>query len=216
MEKGNPGPSSVAARVAARQRAPPPLAPAVAEPAVRGRRRGRGRGRGRGAQGRGGRDDAPSSPPPAAPLPTAVHLGDDPCEFIIRLRRAPRRRLRLPAPFVSVMEVEQPEMLRLRIRGCGISGTRVHVESRAPGVVYLGRGWKTFARIHSLTEGFTLHFKLVGEDLLSVKAFWGFGIRARCCEDSSSDSEGSSSSESDEEGSDSDDEGSSRRDDGSD
>src|SRR3954469_2805799 len=215
---GNPGPSSVAARVSARQRAPPPLAPMATEPTVRGRGRGRGRGRdrGRGRGARGGRIGAPSLPSPAAPFLPAVHLGDDPCEFIIRLRRAPRRRLRLPAPFASVLEVEQPETLNLRMRGCGISGTRVHVESRAPGVVCLGRGWKTFARIHSLTEGFTLHFKLVGEDLLSVKAFWGFGIRARCCEDSSSDSEGSSSSESDEEGSDSDDEGCSRRDDGSD
>src|SRR4051812_8493132 len=88
MEGGNPGPSSVAARVAARQRAPPPLAPAAAEPAVRGRGRGRGHGRGRG---RGGRVGAPASPPLAAPLFPAVHLGDDPCEFIIRLRRAPRR-----------------------------------------------------------------------------------------------------------------------------
>src|SRR3954466_10300238 len=214
MEKGNPGPSSVAARVSARQRAPPPLAPAAAEPAVRGRGRGRGGGRGRGA--RGGRVGAPASPPPAAPFLPAVHLGDDPCEFIIRLRRAPRRRLRLPAPFASVLEVEQPEMLNLRMRGCGIGGMRVHVESRAPGVVYLGRGWKSFARIHSLMAGFTLHFKLVGDDLLSVKAFGDFGTRARCCVDSSSDSEGSSSSGSDEEGSDSDDEGGGRRDDGSD
>src|SRR3954469_10383495 len=209
MEKGNPGPSSVAARVAARQRAPPPLAPAVAEPTVRGRGRGRGlgRGRGRGRGARGGQGGAPASPPPAAPFPPAVHLGDDPYEVIIRLRRAPRRRLRLPAPFADVLEAEQHETLRLRMRGCGISGTRVHVESRAPGVMCLGRGWKTFARIHCLMEGFTLHFKLMEGDLLSVKAFGDLGTRARCCVDSSSDSEGSSSSESDEEGSDSDDEG---------
>ena len=78
------------------------------------------------------------------------------------------------------------------------------------------RGWKTFARIHSLMEGFTLHFKLMEGDLLSVKVFGCFGTRAKCCVDSSSDSEGSSSSESDEEGSDSDDEGSGRRGSGSD
>src|SRR3954466_2052532 len=157
MEKGNAGPSTVAARVAARQRAPPPLAPVAAEPAVRGR----GRGRGRGARGRGGRGGAPASPPPAAPLLTVVHIGDDPCEFFVRLRLAPCRRLRLPAPFASAMEVEPPETLRLRMRGCEISGARVHVEFPAPGVMYLGRGWKSFARIHSLMEGFTLHFKLM-------------------------------------------------------
>ena len=37
MEKGNPGPSTVAARVAARQRVPPPPEPVVVEPATRGR-----------------------------------------------------------------------------------------------------------------------------------------------------------------------------------
>ena len=82
--------------------------------------------------------------------------------------------------------------------------------------MYLDRGWKTFARIHSLTAGVTLHFKLMEGDLLAVKVFGDSGTRARCCVDSSSDSEGSSSSESDEEESDSDDEGSGRRGSGSD
>src|SRR4051812_40847147 len=86
----------------------------------------------------------------------------------------------------------------------------------APDVMYLGRGWKTFARIHSLTEGLTLHFKLMEGGLLSVKFFGCFGTRARCCVDSSSDSEDSSSSGNDEEDSDSDDVGGGRQDDGSD
>ena len=102
------------------------------------------------------------------------------------------------------------------MRGCGISGTRVHIEFPAPGVLYLGRGWKSFARIHSLTEGFTLHCKLMEGDLLSVKVFGLFGTRTRCCMESSSDSEDSSSGGSDEEDSGSDDEGSRRQDDGSD
>ena len=146
----------------------------------------------------------------------AVHIGDDPCEFFVKLRRAPRRRLRLPAPFASAMELDPPETLRLHMRGCGISGTRVRVVFPAPNVMYLDRGWKTFARIHSLMEGFTLHFKLMEGDLLSVKVFGCFGTRAKCCVDSSSDSEGSSSSESDEEESDNDDESSGRRGGGSD
>ena len=40
MEKGNPGPSTVAARVAARQRVPPSPEPAVVEQDARGRGRG--------------------------------------------------------------------------------------------------------------------------------------------------------------------------------
>ena len=98
------------------------------------------------------------------------------------------------------MESDPPETLRLHMRGCGISGTRVRVAFPAPNVMYLDRGWKTFARIHSLMEGFTHHFKLMEGDLLSVKAFGCFGTRAKCCVDSSSDSGSSSSSESDEEG----------------
>ena len=53
---------------------------------------------------------------------------------------------------------------------------------------------------------------IVAGDLLSVKVFGCFGTRAKCCVDSSSDSEGSSSSESDEEDSVSDDEGVGRQD----
>ena len=114
------------------------------------------------------------------------------------------------------MELDPPETLRLHMRGCGISGTRVRVAFPAPNVMYLDRGWKTFARIHSLMEGFTLHFKLMEGDLLSAKVFGCFGTRARCCMESSSDSEDSSSGGSDEEDSGSDDEGSRRQDDGSD
>ena len=40
MEKGNPSPSTMAARVAARQRVPPPPELAVVEPTARGRGRG--------------------------------------------------------------------------------------------------------------------------------------------------------------------------------
>ena len=82
--------------------------------------------------------------------------------------------------------------------------------------MYHRRGWKTFARIHSLTEGLTLHFKLMEGGLLSVKIFGHFWTRARCCMESSSDDEDNYSSESGEEDNDNDDEGSGRQDDGSD
>ena len=114
------------------------------------------------------------------------------------------------------MEMDPPETLRLHMRGCGNGGTRVDVDFPAPRVMYLRRGWKTFARIHSLTAGLVLYFKLMEDGLLSVNVFGDFGTRLKCCVESSSDDEDSSSSESGEEDSGSDDEGSGRRDDGSD
>ena len=82
--------------------------------------------------------------------------------------------------------------------------------------MYLRRGWKTLARIQSLTAGFVLYFKLMEDGLLSVKVFGDLGTRLKCCVESSSDDEDSSSSESGEEDSGNGDEGSGRQDDGSD
>ena len=132
-------------------------------------------------------------PPPIVPPPMEGHVGDDPCELFVRLRRPPRCRLCLPTPFTSEMELDPPESLRLHMRGCWISGMRARVDFPAPHVMYLGRGWKTFAHIHRLMAGLTLHFKLMEGGLLSVKVFGCFGTRARCCVESSSDSEDSSS-----------------------
>ena len=69
-----------------------------------------------------------------------------------------------------------------------------------------------FARIHSLTAGLVLYFKLMEGGLLSVKVFGDLGTRLKCCVESSSDDEDSSSSGSDEEDSDNDDEGVGRQD----
>ena len=143
------------------------------------------------------------------PFPMEGHVGDQPREFFIRLRRPPRHRLRLPAPFAREMERDRPQSLRLHMRGCGNGGTWVDVNFPAPRVMYLHRGWKTFTRIHSLTVGLVLYFKLMEDGLLSVKAFGDFGTRLKCYVESSSDGDSddgsSSSSESDEEDSGADD-----------
>ena len=78
--------------------------------------------------------------------------------------------------------------------------------------MYLCRGWKTFARIHSLTAGLVLYFTLMEDGVLSVKVFGDLGTCLKCCMESSSDDEDSSSSGSDEEDSNSDDEGVKRQD----
>ena len=144
------------------------------------------------------------------PFPIEGHVGDQPREFFIRLCRPPRRRLRLPALFARDMGRDPPQALRLHMRGGGNGGTRVDVDFPAPRVMYLHRGWKTFARIHSLTAGLVLYFKLMEDGLLSVKVFREFGTRLKCCVESSSngdsDDGSSSSSDSDEEDSGADDE----------
>ena len=140
------------------------------------------------------------------------HVGDQPREFFIRLRRPPHRRLHLPTPFAREMELNPPYTLSLHMRGCGNGGTRVDVDFPAPHVMYLRREWKTFARAHSLSEGHVLQFTLMENGLLSVKVFGHLGTRLGCCAESSTDNETSSSGNSDEENSDNDDEGSRRED----
>ena len=127
------------------------------------------------------------------------NVGDQPLEFIISLYKPPHGRLRLPTPFARVMELEQPRALRLHMRGCGNGSIRVDVAFPGPHVTYCRRGWKTFARAHSLSEGDVLHFKLMEDGFLSVKVFGSSGARLGCCAESSTDDESSSSSDSDEE-----------------
>nr|XP_020156988.1 B3 domain-containing protein Os03g0212300-like [Aegilops tauschii subsp. strangulata] len=127
------------------------------------------------------------------------HTDDQPLEFIIRLHKPPRGRLCLPTPFARVMELEQPRALRSHMRGCGNGGMWVDVDFPAPHVMYLRRGWKTFARAHSLSEGHVLQFKLMESGLLSVKVFGFLEARLGCCVESSTDDESSSLSDSDEE-----------------
>ena len=105
------------------------------------------------------------------------------------------------------MDLDPPQTLRLHMRGCGTGGMRVDVDFPTLLVMYLCRGWKTFARIHSLTVGLVLYFKLMEGGLLSVKVFGDLGTRLKCCVESSSDDEDSSSSGSDQEDSDNGDEG---------
>ena len=76
---------------------------------------------------------------------------------------------------------------------------RVGVDFPAPHIMYLRRGWKTFAHAHSLSEGHVLHFKLMESGLLSIKIFGRSGGPLGCCVESSTNNESSSSSDSDEE-----------------
>ncbi|KAE8769121.1 l-ascorbate oxidase-like protein [Hordeum vulgare] len=97
------------------------------------------------------------------------------------------------------MEAAMPPVLWLRGHGCSHGSMQAHVEYRKRHSMLLGRGWKAFARAHSLEDGHTLHFKLTKGDMLSVKFYGRSGVCLGCCEERSSGAECPSSSDSDEE-----------------
>ena len=87
-------------------------------------------------------------------------------------------------------------MVRGRGRGRVLAADMEFLETHFK---FLRRGWKTFARAHSLAAAYILHLKLMDTTLLSIKVFGRSGARLGCCAESSIDDESSSSSDSDEE-----------------
>ncbi|KAE8776486.1 L-ascorbate oxidase-like protein [Hordeum vulgare] len=81
------------------------------------------------------------------------------------------------------------------------------VEQSGPRLLFLGRGWKSFARAHSLWDGHVVRLKMMADNLLSIKIYESSGARLSCCEESSSGTESTSSREGDEDGTDGSDNG---------
>ncbi|KAE8812639.1 L-ascorbate oxidase-like protein [Hordeum vulgare] len=88
-------------------------------------------------------------------------------------------------------------MLRLRVHGCGNGAGPVTVEQPGPRLLFLGRGWKSFARAHNLWDGHVLHLKMMADNLLSVKIYGSSGAHLECCKERSSVTGSPSSRESD-------------------
>ncbi|KAE8769284.1 l-ascorbate oxidase-like protein [Hordeum vulgare] len=97
------------------------------------------------------------------------------------------------------MEAAKPPDLWLRAYGCSHGAMQVYVEYPKGCSVLLRRGWKAFARAHSLEDGHVLRFKLAEDNMLSVKFYGRSSVHLGCCKESSSNAECLSSSESDEE-----------------
>ncbi|KAE8811119.1 l-ascorbate oxidase-like protein [Hordeum vulgare] len=112
-----------------------------------------------------------------------------------------------PNACAKAMEKEKPPMLWLRLHGCGNGTVPVAVEHARPLLMFLGRGWKSFSRAHNLLDGHVLRFKMMADNLLSVKLYGSSGARLGYCEESSSGTDSPSSSWGDEEGSDGSDSG---------
>ncbi|KAE8803429.1 l-ascorbate oxidase-like protein [Hordeum vulgare] len=94
------------------------------------------------------------------------------------------------------------------MHGCGNGVVPVVAERTGPRTLFLGRGWKSFARAHSLWNGHVLRFKKLADNMLSIKLYGSSSARLGCCEESSSGTESPSSRGSDEQGKDGDDSGS--------
>ncbi|KAE8776332.1 l-ascorbate oxidase-like protein [Hordeum vulgare] len=91
-------------------------------------------------------------------------------------------------------------MLWLRLHGCDKGAIPVAMEQPGPRLLFLGRGWKSFAHAHNLWDGHVLHFKMMADNLLSVNIYGSSGVCLSCCEESSSGTESPSSREGDEDG----------------
>ena len=91
---------------------------------------------------------------------------------------------------------------------CCNGPVQVTVETSNNGIMYLTRGWKSFARARCLGQGHLLHFRLDGPDTLVVKFFRASGAHLECCAESSSDSDTASSSDAEDDDDDGDDDGS--------
>ncbi|KAE8777875.1 40S ribosomal protein S5-1 [Hordeum vulgare] len=120
------------------------------------------------ARGQGRRSATPSSSPSPG---LGRRLDGTALEFVVELHGIPRGHLHLPRPFARAMEVAKPLSC-----GCGRTAAPTalckHVEYPKRRSMFLGRGWKAFARTHSLEDGHVLCFKLVEDNKLSVK-FYG-------------------------------------------
>ncbi|KAE8797228.1 l-ascorbate oxidase-like protein [Hordeum vulgare] len=97
------------------------------------------------------------------------------------------------------MEAAKPPVLWLRPYGCSHGAMQVQVEYPKRHALLLRRGWKAFARAHSLEDGHILRFNLAEYTMLSIKFYGCSGVRLGYCEESSSGAECPSSSNSDEE-----------------
>ncbi|KAE8821632.1 l-ascorbate oxidase-like protein [Hordeum vulgare] len=96
------------------------------------------------------------------------------------------------------MEAAKPPVLWLRAHGCSHGAMLARVQYPKSHSMLLGRGWKAFARAHSLEDGHILRFKLADVNMLSVKFYGRTCVRPGCCEEGSSGAECPSSSDSNE------------------
>ncbi|KAE8806135.1 l-ascorbate oxidase-like protein [Hordeum vulgare] len=93
-------------------------------------------------------------------------------------------------------------MLRLQVHGCGNGAVPVTVKKLGPRLLFLSHGWRGFTHSHNLCDGHVRCFKLMVDNLLSIKIYGSSGARLGFCEESPSGTDIPSSRESNEDRSD--------------
>ena len=79
----------------------------------------------------------------------------------------------LPPKFAESLDGQEPAKVYLRAVDCGPRVWPVEVLFDGKGRMYLDKGSENFTIAHSVDVGCFIHFKYVGDDVLTVKVFDG-------------------------------------------
>src|SRR3954466_14146394 len=147
-----------------------------------GPKRGAGMtGRGRVRRGRGGRTPRSSrgGRRGAALIPSSSSSDEGfwHYEFLLRVRGRNAARILLASAFSALVSERSLDGLLLRLQGCAHSPSYVKLEIDSSRLIFLGFGWKSFARRLNLRDGDTLCCRFDGEDTLIIRAFDPSGNR---------------------------------------
>src|ERR1041385_5393268 len=98
-------------------------------------------------------------------------------DFLLLIRGWNAARILLPPAFSALVPERSLDGLLLRLQGCTRSPSYVELEIDNSHLIFLGFGWKSFARWLNLRDGDTLCCHFDGEDTLGIRAFDPSGKR---------------------------------------
>ena len=138
-------------------------------------------GRGRARRGRGGRTPRSSRGgrhgAALVPSSSSSEEGVWCYDFLLHVRGRGAARILLPSAFAAIVSERGLDGLLLRLQGCARSFSYVKLEIDSSRLIFLGFGWKSFARRLNLCDGDTLCCRFDGKDTLVIRAFDPSGNR---------------------------------------
>src|ERR1041385_2839773 len=134
-------------------------------------------GRGRVHRGRGGRTPRSSRGAPSTPSFSSPEEGFWRYDFLLCVRGRSAAHILLPPAFSALVSERGLDGLLLLLQGCTRSPSYVELEIDSSRLIFLGFGWKSFARRLNLRDGDTLCCRFDGEDTPTIRAFDPSGDR---------------------------------------